>query len=207
MATANQGPWSRLFKRKNSNGEWMRGFANSGHNLFALVSESAQGSLQMIGTCNSAIVLEAMAGANAPAPPAVSLFQKYPPTAYDLSHGNFTGVICAGLFEPDQGDGEGMQFMLTYEMEDDCMYDDHSTSINQLVYDLLGPVFGNRLVVSVEEGTHAVKIPGVVCDDESSPQYQQLSDQVRALLIQAGVKMWDGQFYNSVNNPGKNNGP
>lgn len=207
QATANLGPWTRLFKRKDQNGEWMRGFANSDSTLFALVGEDHQSHLHMIGTCNSLNILHMMAGTTtAPqAAPVASLFQKYPPTAYDCSHGEtFTGEIIAGLFEPHENHGEGVQFRLNYGIEDGYMFDEESASTYQLVHDLLHPIFGNKLQVGLTESTHSVLMPGVVCDDDSNPQYQQLADQVRAILIQAGVKLIDGAFYNPANNPHKN---
>lgn len=210
VSTKNQGPWKRLFKRKDANGDWMRGFSNMSQTLFVLLNESSTGALNLVGTCNSEMVLEAMSkaltAAPVAAPPAnapLSLFQQYPPNAYDLSHHTvFTGRIIVCDFQSEENTGEGVQFMLTYET-DDGVYDDHSTEIDKLVKAVLGPVFGSNLLVSIQEGTHCVRTYGQVFEDDSTPAYQQLADKIRRTLVLAGVIPLDGDFYDSNNDPNK----
>ena len=119
--------------------------------------------------------------------PEASLFDRYRP---DVAMGAFSGRIVYGLFEVDETYGRGVQFMCTFELEGGLTLACQYPEIDRLIQDLLAPVFGDRLAVSVMEGTHAVYLRDL--DDsedleETDLDYQDTVRKIDYVLTNAGA--------------------
>ena len=185
--TQGAGPWIRLFKRKHGKA-WIRGFSSKKNpDLFAAIHENDDGNISLMNTWSSREEMErACFETNEPN----SLFTAYPPSEYDIEQASgteFTGRIVYGYIELDETDGNAVQFMLSYET-DEGIFTGHSEGIDQMVSDILGKHFGDRLEVSVMEGTHTVRVreDGDEVEEEDD-EYQAVVDEIIELLNDAGV--------------------